>query len=272
MKRALSLALAAVLVTGDTALPRDVAGEAEPTLELGIQEANDGNFQAALFTLDAVIRRLAPEAAKKAKDLAQAHLYKGVAYVGLAQEEPAKASFKEALKHDKDLRVTQEKFPARVVRVFEAAKKGKSKSVLYATGGVGAGVLIAGGVAIAAGGTAAALATPPGLETRTFSGTMGPGASGFLCFGAGPTFLTGRGTITATLVELVGLSSAQLSIASCNADRCVANNSADVSVGGAVTLQAMPGQLYGVELSLSSLFTPCPGPARYSIRVTFPRP
>jgi hypothetical protein len=148
-------------------------------LQRGIRQVNNGELDAAVLTLDGVIRALAPAASTQGRELAQAHLYKGVALVGLLQEEPAKASFREALRHDPALRLAKGQFPDRVVRVFEAARKGKTDSVMKRpTGapkkaGIGTGAIlaIAGGV-LAAGGTAAAVSGGGG--TQNGSPVVGP--------------------------------------------------------------------------------------------------
>jgi hypothetical protein len=107
----------------------------EADLQLGIRQVNDGELDAAILTLDGVIQKLKPAAGVHAKALAQAFLYKGVALVGLLQEESAKASFREALRHDPGLRLVKGQFPERVIRVFEAARTGKTDSVLKRPGG-----------------------------------------------------------------------------------------------------------------------------------------
>jgi hypothetical protein len=85
--------------------------------------------------------------------------------VGLAQETPAKESFRQAIDLDGAFRPPKADFPDRVLRVFEAERQGKTKSVLArpntvpkkaGIGGVGIG-LIAAGAALAVGGTAVAL-------------------------------------------------------------------------------------------------------------------
>jgi hypothetical protein len=136
----------------------------QATLEGGIRQVNEGDLENAVITLDAVIQQLAREAHARAKELSQAHLYKGVALVGLQQEEPAKASFREALRYDPELRLGKGQFPDRTVRVFEAARKGSTKSVMKRPSGapkkagIGGGAIaaIVGGVLAAGGGVALA--------------------------------------------------------------------------------------------------------------------
>lgn len=181
MRSAVCPCLVLALIAGP-AHAQTAPGQPEATLTLGIKQVDEGNFQAALFTLDAVARRLVLEPAMHATDLSQAYLYRGVALVGLGQEEGAKGSFAAALQYDKTLRIGEDRFPPRVVRVFEAARLGKTKSVLLPPSGaakkagIGAGAVaaIVGGV-LAAGGAAVAAAsgakpnTPPSAGGITIS-------------------------------------------------------------------------------------------------------
>lgn len=141
------------------------AASEESSLDLGIRQVKEGDFSKAVMTLDAVIQELTPEASAHAKELSQGWLYKGIALVGLLQEEPAKAAFREALRHDPTVRLRKGEQPDRVVRVFDAARTGKTKAVLERPSdapkkaGLGAGAIaaiVAGGVALAGGVAAAA--------------------------------------------------------------------------------------------------------------------
>jgi hypothetical protein len=179
MKKALGLYLAASLTLG-TALSQTAPGGAAPTLQVGIKQFGEGDLAAAVFTLEALIRNLTVEPALHAKDLSQAYLYRGAAFVGLSQEENAKGSFAAALQYDKGLRIGEDKFSPRVVRVFEAARTGKTKSVLLppsnvakkaGIGAVGIGGIIVGvaaiggGVAAATGGGSSPEPTPTPMPT-----------------------------------------------------------------------------------------------------------
>ena len=182
MKKALGLYLAASLTAG-TALSQNAPGGAEPTLQAGIKQFGEGDLAGAVFTLEAVIRTLALEPTLHTKELSQAYLYRGAAFVGLSQEEHAKGSFAAALQYDKGLRIGEDKFSPRVVRVFEAARTGKTKSVLLppsnvakkaGLSGLGIGLIVA-GVAAAGGGIAAATAgksTPPPATPTVGSGAV----------------------------------------------------------------------------------------------------
>jgi tetratricopeptide (TPR) repeat protein len=136
----------------------------------GIRQVEDGDYDAAILTLDNAARRLSADPTR-ARELSQAYLYLGVAYVGKGHEAAAKAKFREAVMQLRDLTLSPEKFPPKVIDLFEAAreevahspaaappaaaapataaapKKGHGKTLL-----IGAGVAAAAGVAIAAGG------------------------------------------------------------------------------------------------------------------------
>jgi hypothetical protein len=173
MRRPLSLVMSALLIS-QSLLAQDT-GAAARDLKAAIQQVNDGLLDAGIASLETVIRQLP---AADGKDLEQAYLYKGIAQVGLSQEEPAKQSFREVLRIDPSFRMRQGDFPDRIVRVFEAARTGKTKSVMERPNpmpkkaGMGAAtvVLIGGGVALAGG--AAAVAASSG---KSSSSTPTPG-------------------------------------------------------------------------------------------------
>jgi hypothetical protein len=78
----------------------------------------------------------------------RAQVYLGVAYVGLEQETAARKHFKEAADLDPRLQLDPGEFSPRAIRVFEAARKGTNKAVLYG-GGIGVvaiGAAVVGGV------------------------------------------------------------------------------------------------------------------------------
>lgn len=128
-------------------------------LATGIRQVKDGDFETAILTLDAAIRGLTATQ-ERSGDLAKAYLYLGVAYVGLGQEALAKSKFRLALGQQRDLRLADDEFPAKVVRIFEAAReaqeavaaserdakrsRGKGGLILLGLGGVtAAGIAVA---------------------------------------------------------------------------------------------------------------------------------
>jgi hypothetical protein len=166
----LALALAASLSFSSNARAQSVTADAD--LLRGIRQVEDGDYDPAIVTLDAAARRLTGDPAR-ARDLSQAYLYLGIAYIGKGHEAAAKAKFREAVAQIKDLTLSPDKFPPKVIDLFEAAreearaqatpapaaaptpapaavaKKGGSGKTLLIVGGLAA---VGGGVALAAGG------------------------------------------------------------------------------------------------------------------------
>lgn len=191
MSKVLAVYLALALAFSPGMLP---AQSSDPDLAAGIRQVNEGDFEAALLTLDGAVRRLQSEPGRS-RDLAQAYLYLGIAYLGLDQEQPARTKFREALAHDRSLRLSPDRYPPKVIRVFDAAlqevgitpadtsrpapqpqrqeptrsqapqKKGGSKLpwILLGVGAVGAGAALALG---GGGGDSG-----PRIQTQTFNST-----------------------------------------------------------------------------------------------------
>lgn len=176
----------------------------DPEVARGIKQVEDGDFDLAILTLDAATRRLA-EVAGQSKVLAQAYVYLGVAYLAKGHETAAKANFREALAQVSDLRLSPDKFPLRVIELFEKAreevqvrkeapkpapsvasgspppaKRGGSKKALVIAAGAAAA---AGGIALGVGG-GSGTSTPvtdviPGVTSqRTVSFRVGPAKAG----------------------------------------------------------------------------------------------
>jgi len=146
------------------ALAQPLTSDTEVTR--GIKQVEDGDYDAAILTLDTAARRLSSDPSRS-RDLSQAYLYLGIAYVGKGHEAAAKAKFREAVKQMKDLSLSPEKYPPRVIDLFEAAKDEAAKSaaapvvpaapVKKGGGGSKKGVLIGGLGLAAAGGAVLAL-------------------------------------------------------------------------------------------------------------------
>lgn len=163
--------LALALTFGLCVLGVDVLPQApsDPEVAKGIQQVEQGDYDAAIFILDGAARRLSADP-KKSRELSEAYLYLGIAFLGKGHEAAAKAKFREAVKQIKDLTLSPDKFAPRVIDLVEAAKAeaaptaagakpvtaaapakkggGSGKVLLIA----GLGVAAAGGVALAAGG------------------------------------------------------------------------------------------------------------------------
>jgi hypothetical protein len=174
----------ALLVAALVAGPAAAAGD--PDVARGIQLVEEGDLDAGIFVLDGAVRRL-ETASGGHPDLPQAYLYLGIAFVGKGHEAAAKAKFREALKQARDLAVTAERFPPKVIELFEQARaesrreapavaahpatgrKGGRKGLIL----LGVGGAAAAGVAVAvAGGSAGGGAADTGRTTVTFSNQL----------------------------------------------------------------------------------------------------
>jgi hypothetical protein len=164
-------ALGALLALGLLgAVPVDAAqapAGVDPEVAKGIALVDEGDYDTAIVTLDGAARRLAVDGTK-VKDLSQAYLYLGIAYVGKGHEAAAKAKFREAVSRIRDLTLSADRYPPKVIDLFEAAKEearrdGTGPSSAGRTpapaemeerGGGGKKVLLIGGGAAVAGGAA----------------------------------------------------------------------------------------------------------------------
>jgi hypothetical protein len=182
-RQRLILAVAGLLLGPSLSLAQTAA---DPDVSEGVRQVETGDYDAAILTLDNAARRLAADPAQ-VKDLSRAYLYLGIAYLGKGHEAAARAKFREAVMKMRDLTLSPEDFPPKVIDLFEAAraeamkaqvspeapavtpepappekKKGGSKTLLL-VGGIGgaaalAGIALAGG---GGGGTSSSSATPP---------------------------------------------------------------------------------------------------------------
>ena len=184
-----SLTSLVVVMALAASLHADQGADQAARLQAGIKQVEEGNFGAALTALESLIHEPGV-AGGQTRTLSKAQLYRGIALVGLAREDAAKAAFREALRLDPELRLAKEEFPDRVIRVFEAARTGKAKSVLERPttttrkAGIGAlriaaivggGALVGGGVAAAAGGGSPS--TTVLVSTTTTTIQVGGGAN-----------------------------------------------------------------------------------------------
>jgi hypothetical protein len=197
--RLLPLALAFSL-----AMPPSLAAQsADPEIRKGVKLVDDGEYDAAIVTLEAAVQRLTAGAgASKDRDRGEAYLYLGIAYLAKGHEAAARAHFRDAIARVTDLRLTSDKFSPRVIEAFEKAREdaartpsapapapapsaapapgeqkkgGKTGLILLGVGGAAAA-----GIAVAAGGggssssTPSASPTPSGpVRTETFEGVVG---------------------------------------------------------------------------------------------------
>jgi hypothetical protein len=215
--RAFALALVFSSASVVPAQPPEIA---DPDVRRGIALVDDGEYDAAILALDGAARRLAADEKHSARDLAEAYFYLGVAYLGKGHETSARARFREAVRQMRDMSPSPEKFPPRVIELFEKARE-ESKADAPAAApapapapaavpakekkGGSRTLLIVGGVALVGGGAALALGggdDDPGVEglppnaqvTRTESGAVGAQEQ------AGFTFVASRaGTMEVTV-------------------------------------------------------------------------
>jgi hypothetical protein len=172
----------------------DAPAVSDPEVRRGIALVDEGEYDSAILTLDTAVRRLGAAGAHSSSDLAEAYFYLGVAYLGKGHETSAKARFREAVRQARDMSPSPEKFPPRVIELFEKARE-ESKTETAATTaatsaaapptkkkGGGKGLLIVGGLAVAGGGVALAAGGGGGdggtdtgggnLQTRTETGAV----------------------------------------------------------------------------------------------------
>ena len=117
-------ALSGMLALGLLGAPSPTTAQSAPSdaeLVKGIRQVDEGDYDAAIVTLDAASRRLAGDPGRVA-DLSQAYLYLGIAYVGKGHEAAAKAKFREAVRQIRDLVLSTDKYPPKVIDLFEAAR------------------------------------------------------------------------------------------------------------------------------------------------------
>ena len=98
------------------------ADTVDTDLANGVRQAQEGDFENAVVTLDGVVRRLSGQPAR-AKEMARAYTYLSIAYLGLSQEQTAKAKFLEAWKADRDMNLSPREFPPKILEFFEKARE-----------------------------------------------------------------------------------------------------------------------------------------------------
>jgi hypothetical protein len=130
----------------------------DPYLDAGIRQVTEGDFEAAVFSLDTAANHLASQSSKKA-DLAQTYLWLGAAHVGLDHLAVAKGKFRQALAIAPKIRASLEDFPGKVIKAFEEVRlegtaRKKHKQAILALGGGSIAAVGAVGLAAIKGGHA----------------------------------------------------------------------------------------------------------------------
>jgi tetratricopeptide (TPR) repeat protein len=164
--RSVSLLMALVLAILPALASATEPAVSDPDVQKGVKQVDEGDYDAAIFTLDSAARRLAGDPAKVA-DLSQAYLYLGIAYMGKGHQAAAHAKFREAVQQIRDISLSPDRFPPKVIDALEAARAEVRKApAVPATAttatapekkGGKKGLLILGGVAVLGGGAAVAL-------------------------------------------------------------------------------------------------------------------
>jgi hypothetical protein len=220
MQKALS-AVVAVTVALSPVVTLARAQVKDPEVAKGMKALDDGDYDLAIFTLDSATRRLA--ANPRDPDLPQAYVALGVAYVGKGAEAAAKAQFREALKQMRDLALSADQYPTKVINLFEAARdEVKRESAAPAAGstakptttsapaspaapakeggGGGGKLLLIGGGVVAVGAGVALAAGGGGGDGNSTSGGTRTFANEVVVFGGGRDFVVdvkSSGTLTA---------------------------------------------------------------------------
>jgi hypothetical protein len=143
----LCLALAAV--------PAVAQVPADPDVAKGVKQVEEGDYDAAILTLDNAARRLSADASKS-RELSYAYLYLGIAYMGKGHEAAAKAKFREAVSRVTDLSLSPDRFSPKIIDLFEAVKEETTRGGPKAAGAP---------TPAAAPAAATPAATPPAAKT-----------------------------------------------------------------------------------------------------------
>ena len=153
--------LAGWVVLAMMGVPVSSQTPADDDLAKGVRQVEQGDYATAVVTLDSAIRTLGKDPAR-AKDIARAYLYLGIAHAGAGQEQAARGDFCRAKRQNPSLKIELANPPANAAKLFAepcptaaaaapaaAPKKGHSKTLPILLGvGAAAGV----GIALAAGG------------------------------------------------------------------------------------------------------------------------
>jgi hypothetical protein len=191
MRRVLIASLATALAMASPVSAQSPPPSPDPELAAGVRQVEEGDYNVAVITLDRAAQALARQPGRS-RELAQAYLYLGIAYVGRGSETAAKAKFREALGQVRDLALAPEQYPPKVVELFEKARdetrQGAPVPAAPATAAnparkkrgsrlplvlIGVGAAGAAGAALALGGGGETAGGPPSTETLNGSVSCG---------------------------------------------------------------------------------------------------
>jgi len=146
MRRLCALIVGAALVL--TPLPLR-AQSGDPELAQGVRQVREGDFEGAVTTLESAVRRLS-SAPERSRELRQAYVNLGVAYVALDQRDLARSRFGEALARDRNLKLSASEYSPKVLAIFEEARQ-RARQAAQGRKGSKAPYIIAGAAAAAGG-------------------------------------------------------------------------------------------------------------------------
>jgi hypothetical protein len=171
MRRTVSWTLILAVVALPAVARAQEAATAESGVATGARQVEEGDFEAAVTTLEAAIPRLRGDPAR-VRLLVQADIQLAVAHTALDHTTQAVQAFSEALTLDPNLRLDSDRFSPKVLRALEtareqAARRGGAPVRKSSSGRKAA--LIGGGAVVAAGATVLAL-RGGGASAPTFGG------------------------------------------------------------------------------------------------------
>jgi len=116
----LTVCIATVLCTVQVSAARAVA--ADTSLAAGIRQVQSGEFEPGIATLADFVKKASGDRTRS-KDLVQAYLWIGVAYVRLREERKAMDTLLDAIRQDEGLSLSEEDVPPEFLKVFRKAKE-----------------------------------------------------------------------------------------------------------------------------------------------------
>jgi hypothetical protein len=91
-------------------------------LTVGMRHVEEGDFEAAAVVLDRAVQALSKQKGSS-KELARAYLYLAIANLGMSQEASAKARLLDALASDKELSLSPDDYPPKVIKLFDEVRR-----------------------------------------------------------------------------------------------------------------------------------------------------
>lgn len=235
---------------------------ADVEVQKGVGQVEEGDYDAALLTLDAAARRLVSDPSRS-RELARAYLYLGIAYLAKGHETSARARFREALAQARDLELEPDQFAPRVIELFEKARE----DVKAATppGKKGRKGLWIGAAAVGAGGASALALRKGGGGSRTlmFDGLLSPERSQF----SQHSFTAeGSGPCEARLSWTDGRTEVRMFVNDASTDNGVAETVTQSPTASLASWTCTQGTRYRIDLFLQEPFVE----ERYHLQVNVP--